>query len=135
MAGNLLASHVEGSPEAILATQTSFVHHFQRTNADYLEVDSTRTSLTGTGGTFRIGKFGGKLNKHGGIVKFETGVTWRSPELELNDAGFCKQQTRSITLPGLDISCSSRFRCLEMPVSIIITGPAGILVDNFVFRL
>ena len=88
VAGNLLASHVEGSPEAILATQTSFVHHFQRTNADYLEVDSTRTSLTGTGGTFRIGKFGGKLNKHGGIVKFETGVTWRSPELELNDAGF-----------------------------------------------
>ncbi len=86
--GNTIFSHMEGSKEAILATQTAFEHYFQRTNATHLAVDSTRTSLTGTGGTFRFGKIGGKQNSIGGVFKFETGVTWRSPELELNDAGF-----------------------------------------------
>ena len=86
--GKLLVSRVTGSEEAILNTQTAFVHNFQRSNAEHLSVDSTRTSLTGTGGTFQIGKVGGKQDKHGGIFKFETGVTWRSPELELNDIGF-----------------------------------------------
>lgn len=86
--GNALFSRVEGSKEAILETQTGFVHHFQRTNATHLNVDSTRTALTGTGGTFKIGKIGGKQDSRGGVIKFETGATWRSPELELNDAGF-----------------------------------------------
>lgn len=86
--GNLIFSNVAGTKEAILETQTAFEHQFQRTNAKHLEVDSTRTSLTGTGGTFRFGKIGGKQDKHGGVFKFETGATWRSPELELNDAGF-----------------------------------------------
>jgi Domain of unknown function (DUF5916)/Carbohydrate family 9 binding domain-like len=86
--GNLLFSRVNGSEAAILATQTSFTHHFQRSNARHLEVDGTRTSLTGHGGTFRIGKTGGHLDSLGGVFKFESGVTWRSPELELNDAGF-----------------------------------------------
>lgn len=86
--GNLIFSNVSGTKEAILRTQTAFEHHFQRTNAPHLTVDSSRTALTGTGGTIRFGRIGGKLNKHGGILKFETGGTWRSPELELNDAGF-----------------------------------------------
>lgn len=85
---NAIFSRVEGSPQAILATQTGFVHLFQRTNAEHLHVDSTRTSLTGTGGTVRIGKIGGKPDRYGGIFKFESGLTWRSPELELNDVGF-----------------------------------------------
>ena len=83
-----LFSRVEGSPEAILATQTGFVHYFQRSNAGHLSVDSARTALTGMGGTFKIGKIGGNPNSHGGILKFESGITWRSPELELNDIGF-----------------------------------------------
>jgi len=86
--GNTIFSRVEGTKEAILETQTAFERHFQRTNAKHLEVDSTRTSLTGTGGTFRLGKIGGKPDSRGGVFKFETGATWRSPELELNDAGF-----------------------------------------------
>lgn len=86
--GNAIFSRVEGTKEAILETQTAFEHYFQRTNARHLEVDSTRTSLTGTGGTFRLGKIGGKPDSWGGVFKFETGATWRSPELELNDAGF-----------------------------------------------
>ncbi|MBK9981933.1 MAG: carbohydrate binding family 9 domain-containing protein [Saprospiraceae bacterium] len=83
-----IMSHVEGSKESILATQTGFVHLLQRSDAGHLGVDPSLTSLTGTGGTLKIGKYGGAGNKDGGVVHFETGVTWRSPHLELNDAGF-----------------------------------------------
>jgi len=86
--GNIIFSHVNGSKEAIYNTQTSFEHLFQRPKAPEFEVDADRTSLTGTGGTFKIGKSGGKPGKHGGLFRFESGVTVRSPELELNDIGF-----------------------------------------------
>ena len=76
-------SHVQGSEEAILETQTSSERYFQRPNADHVEVDSSRTSLTGTGGTLKFGKNSGK-------VIFESGVSYRSPELELNDVGFLR---------------------------------------------
>ncbi|MGB8190823.1 MAG: DUF5916 domain-containing protein, partial [Chitinophagaceae bacterium] len=86
--GNVVFSHVTGTKEAILNTQTSFEHLFQRTGASEVEVDSNRTSLTGMGGTVRLGKIGGKQGKLGQVFKFETGLTVRSPELELNDIGF-----------------------------------------------
>lgn len=86
--GNIVASLVKGSKDAILNTQTSFEHLFQRSGASEVSVDSSRTSLTGTGGTFRFGKIGGKTGKLGQVFRFETGVTLRSPELELNDIGF-----------------------------------------------
>jgi len=86
--GNVVYSHVTGTKEAILNTQTTFEHLFQRPGASELGVDSSRTSLTGTGGTVRFGKIGGKPGKLGQIFKFETGVTLRSPQLELNDIGF-----------------------------------------------
>jgi hypothetical protein len=86
--GNMVFSHVQGSKTAILNTQTSFEHLFQRANASEISVDSNRTALTGTGGTFRLGKQGGKSGPHGRLFKFETGITLRSPELELNDIGF-----------------------------------------------
>ena len=83
-----LFSRVEGSEEAIAATQTAFEHLFQRPNARHVKVDGGRTSLTGHGGTLALAKFGGKSGKLGQVFKFESGVTWRSPELELNDIGF-----------------------------------------------
>ena len=86
--GNVVFSHVQGSKEAILNTQTAFEHLFQRSDASEVSVDSNRTSLTGMGGTIRFGKIGGKSGKLGQVFKFETGVTFRSPELELNDIGF-----------------------------------------------
>lgn len=89
LSGNLLFSRVEGSAASILETQQSFEHHFQRTNAEHLRVDGTRTSLTGTSGNFKLSKFGGKpTGKLGGIWKFEVGGTWRSPQFEVNDIGF-----------------------------------------------
>lgn len=86
--GNVIFSHVQGSKEAILQTQTSFEHLFQRPNASEVEVDPNRTSLTGSAATLRFGKQAGKPGKLGQVFKFETGFTLRSPELELNDIGF-----------------------------------------------
>lgn len=86
--GNVVFSHVKGTKEAILNTQTSFEHLFQRIGADEVSVDSSRTSLTGMGGTIRFGKIGGRSGRLGEVFKFETGVTVRSPGLELNDIGF-----------------------------------------------
>ncbi len=80
--GNMVMSHITGSKEAIEATQASNEHRFDRVDASHVEVDPDRTSLTGTGGNVQVGKGGG------GHWRFETGLTWRSPELELNDLGF-----------------------------------------------
>jgi hypothetical protein len=86
--GNVVFSQVQGSQAAILRTQTTFEHLFQRPGAGRLSVDSTLTALTGMGGTVRLGKIGGKSGKIGQVFKFETGLTLRSPGLELNDIGF-----------------------------------------------
>src|SRR6185503_5907196 len=77
--GNFIFSHVNGTKEAILNTQTAFEHLFQRPGAKEVSVDDTRTSLTGSGATVRFGKTGGKTGKHGEVFKFETGITYRSP--------------------------------------------------------
>lgn len=77
-------SHVQGSKEAIGTTQLSSERFFQRPDNHHTEFDPDRTSLTGTGGTVIVGK------KSGNIIT-DLGVTWSSPELELNDIGFLSQ--------------------------------------------
>jgi hypothetical protein len=72
---------VRGTSEAITRTQRSFEHLFQRPDADHLEVDTSATRMNGTGGTIAIGESEGDW-------VFETGATYRSPGLELNDIGF-----------------------------------------------
>ncbi len=86
--GNIVFSHVQGTKEAILNTQTAFEHLFQRNGSPETDIDPNRTSLTGMGGTVRFGKIGGKSGKKGQVFMFETGLTTRSPGLELNDIGF-----------------------------------------------
>ena len=83
--GNIVTSHVTGSKEAITNTQNSIAHLFQRVDAEHVGVDPDRTSLTGSGGKLEVGKAGG------GNWRYEGGVFWRSPELELNDVGFLRQ--------------------------------------------
>lgn len=83
--GNVVASHITGSKEAIENTQNSITHLFQRVDAGHIDVDPNRTSMTGTGGKLEVGKAGG------GNWRYEGGVIWRSPELELNDVGFLRQ--------------------------------------------
>lgn len=86
--GNVVFSNVLGTKEAILNTQNAFEHLFQRTDATEVSVDANRTSLSGMGGTVRFGKSGGPSGKLGQVFRYETGVTLRSPGLELNDIGF-----------------------------------------------
>ncbi|WP_435414311.1 DUF5916 domain-containing protein [Polaribacter aestuariivivens] len=88
--GNTVFSHVTGSEEAIFDTQTSIARLFQRPDADYVNLDPTRTSLTGTGGRIEAGKQGG------GNWRYNGGFVWRSPELELNDIGFLRNTDEMI---------------------------------------
>lgn len=83
--GNFVGSRIEGSKESITATQRNITHLFQRTDAGHLSLDPERTSLTGTGGKFEIGK------ASVGNWRYKGSVIWRSPELELNDMGFLRQ--------------------------------------------
>lgn len=84
-AGNIVASHVNGSKEAITQTQQELTHLFQREDAGHVSVDENRTSLAGSGGKLEIGK------SSVGNWRYYTNLTWRSPELELNDVGFLRQ--------------------------------------------
>ncbi len=54
-------------------------------DAEHVSVDPTKTSLTGTGGNFEVGKGGG------GNWRYYFGGNWKSPEYELNDIGFLRQ--------------------------------------------
>ncbi len=81
----LIGSAVNGSAAAIELLQRSSARYFQRPDAGYLGVDGTRTSLTGHGGSIRVGK-GSK-----GLWRYATGIRWRSPGLEINDLGFMQQ--------------------------------------------
>ena len=83
--GKLLGSMVNGSNTAITALQESSARYYQRPGADYLDYDTTKTSLSGFGGKLKIGK-GSK-----GFWRYSTGVSWLSPGLELNDLGYMNQ--------------------------------------------
>ncbi len=77
-------SNVNGSKEVIASTQTAPARYFQRPDAKYVGVDSSRTSLTGTGGLLQFGKVGE------GHVRYMTFLSWKSPELEINDLGYAQ---------------------------------------------
>lgn len=85
VAGNIVGSHISGSKESITNTQKEITHLFQRADANYVSVESDRTSLTGTGGKIEAGK------ASDGHWRYNASLTWRSPELELNDIGFLRQ--------------------------------------------
>lgn len=80
---NAAFSKVDGSKEALLETQTSSRHYFQRPDATHIHLDSTRTSLSGFGGNMQFGKIGGNL-------KFLLAAMAKSPGLELNDVGYLR---------------------------------------------
>lgn len=81
---SMYMSHVEGSAESITRTQRSSARYFQRPDAGHVDLDETRTSLSGFGGKFQAGKIGGKWN-------FLLMSNWKSPGLEINDMGFMRQ--------------------------------------------
>ncbi|KPJ93060.1 MAG: hypothetical protein AMS18_06120 [Gemmatimonas sp. SG8_17] len=83
--GQVLASRVQGSPLAIAETQLSSARYFQRPDASHLRYDDSRTSLSGTSGSFGFAKIGG------GHWRGSINSTWISPGFETNDLGFLRQ--------------------------------------------
>ena len=81
----LIGSYEEGTAESVKALQESSARYYQRPGADYLKYDTSRTSLSGYGGRFKIGK-GSK-----GFWRYSAGVNWFSPGLELNDLGYMRE--------------------------------------------
>lgn len=86
-------STVEGHEKAIQMLQTASTRYFQRPDADYVDVDSSRTSLAGHGVFLEVGKGGN------GNWRWEAGANWRTPGLELNDLGFM-QDADNIAVHG-----------------------------------
>lgn len=77
-------SYIKGTTGSIKRLQENSAHYFQKPGANYLNYDTSRKSLSGYGGKFRIGK-GSK-----GLWKYSAGLTWLSPGLELNDLGYMR---------------------------------------------
>lgn len=74
-------SMVEGSKESIASTQRSGLRYYQRPDAEHVELDPTRTSLSGW--TMRT-----TLNKQTGKWRPNFQVHAYSPGFEINDVGF-----------------------------------------------
>lgn len=81
LSGWTATSRISGSAERISAVQRAGTHYFQRPDADYLEYDSTATSMTGTYGRLT-------LNKQQGAVLFNAALGVVSPGFDVNDLGF-----------------------------------------------
>ncbi|NLI24681.1 MAG: carbohydrate binding family 9 domain-containing protein [Bacteroidales bacterium] len=82
VAARAIFSNISGSREAITEVQQSPARYFQR--PDNFRLDTSLTTLTGHGGRLEIGKIGGGKWNYGAFVN------WKSPGLELNDAGFLR---------------------------------------------
>ena len=87
---NAALSTVKGSELAMVRTQRSSARYFQRPDADHFSLDSTRTSLTGTGGRMQIVRSG---NSH---WSFMGAMLWKSPEFEVNDIGYMRESDNII---------------------------------------
>ncbi|HEX5725488.1 MAG TPA: DUF5916 domain-containing protein [Longimicrobiaceae bacterium] len=81
LGGSLGFSHVAGDSLAILRLQRSSARYFQRPDADHVELDPSRTTLSGYVASLGVAKLSGKH------WLWEAGVASESPGFDLNDAG------------------------------------------------
>ena len=86
--GSVLFSNVAGSPEAMLRTQESSAHYFQRPDRSVegdgffnTRYDPNATSLRGYGLFTRV-------SKNAGVLRWEAMANVRSPGFEVNDLAF-----------------------------------------------
>ena len=78
--GHVGFSYIEGDSSAIVGAQRSSRRYYQRPDADYVEVDSSSTSLTGYVASTQFEKVGGNWF-------YSVATTVESPGFEINDAG------------------------------------------------
>jgi len=88
---NTAFSYVEGSEKALENTQRSSAHYFQRPDNDYSVLDTTRTSLTGSGGRMQLMKLNGHWN-------FMSATTWKTPGFETNDLGYMRDADQILSV-------------------------------------
>lgn len=79
-----LFSDIQGDKSAISRLQLSPVHYYQRVDADHLDYNPDKTSLSGWGGMLQGGKRSGKLRVLGSL-------NWRDAGIDLNDLGYSYQ--------------------------------------------
>ncbi len=84
-------SHIRGDEEAITRVQEAAGHYFQRPDAEHLDFDPTRTTLTGAIADASVFKVAGSKFRGG------AGAHLRTPGLELNDLGFQSEADQAIT--------------------------------------
>jgi len=77
-------SDIHGDQNSISRLQLSPVHYFQRVDAEHIEFNAEKTSLSGHGGFLSGGKKSGRFRAVGSL-------NWRSPGLDLNDLGYIRQ--------------------------------------------
>jgi hypothetical protein len=94
-------SHVAGSRAAIARVQGSSARYLGRPDADYVELDTARTALTGLLARAMLSKISGKW--HGYLS-----AAARTPEFEINDLG------RLETADDIDLSLGGSFRESEL---------------------
>jgi hypothetical protein len=113
-----LFSHMTGDPLAMLTLQEAPARYMQRPDFAHLGIDSSRTSLTGTGLDVRIGKSGT------GHWKYDLGLNYLSPGFDINDIGFMH------TTDMLSQSASLKYLVYE-PFSIFRTFSVSLEQSNF----
>lgn len=95
---NSAFSLVEGSSQALINTQRSSARYLQRPGKSYADLDSTRTSLAGSGGRVQ-------LTKNDGHWNFFAATLWKTPGFETNDLGFIREadQILSVLWAGYNV--------------------------------
>lgn len=78
---NLSVSQIRGTQDVMLAAQRSSLRYYQRPDAHYLTIDSTRTSLSGH-------VFSLEAGKQTGLWRYYAGYGRSSPGYEVSDMGF-----------------------------------------------
>jgi hypothetical protein len=82
LTGNVAASTVRGSAEAIATLQTSMVHAYQRPDAGHVSLDTSRTTLNGMNGQAGFARIAGDR------VRFNSNAWFKTPGFDINDLGF-----------------------------------------------
>jgi hypothetical protein len=82
--GDLVGSQIRGSAQAIELAQKSSSRYYQRPDAEHVELDPTRTSLTGWGAR-------AMFSKASGLWRPNVQVHVYSPGFETNDVGFMQR--------------------------------------------
>jgi hypothetical protein len=88
---NTAFSDVTGSKEAIENTQRSSARYYQRPDKDYARLDTTKTSLAGSGGRMQIMKMNGHWNFIGCAI-------WKTPGFETNDLGYIREADQILSI-------------------------------------